>query len=667
MKKRLHLLFSFFLLCMGLIAQNVLAPGIQNKGERKSIRGKSSVISANTNSPKEDCAWNNLTRNLTDGYMPEKLLDSMVDIWKNIDTGERCYYKTSYERYTEDWGNYIRTVTINKLDNDLEETDQTFTLQLPHYTGDFKILTDFKSSYIMCWIHYFEGQVGPDYMKDEIWIVGHDGTIINKYDATSIGDIFEGKMIYFYTNKGTGKSEIKILNANTLTEEKSIELADIQYMFGLGELSASIRTIAGKSYIIVPHCSDIFYNQDEMTYNLSNNYLVLDFYDIETYTKKEIKLLLENFVSLDKLGPYQVGMITVEFDMFPHYEWGVSDKRFNDDDKIEFVIGVSYESFDSEVTNQKNYYVINEDGVILSSLERYLSISIDHVYVMNDIEGEDDLIVFGEYIDGGNMQLLVFNINTWSPVLEIPAVDNGLQFMAIVQRQKEDGKIYYMIPSGTITGDVSQPYGNIAKYASDNTLAKVIKLKLEENGNYFMPYLNDYIIKPGAIFNDTEIYYPYISRNTGEQGDIFLISRENTDPAFVWKSSDEFGQYVGEGPLMGLDMQEANWLFFMHQTGTYPEYQYNYAYFKLPMTAPIVSIDKNIADTNITIGYDKTSQTVNITDDTIKNVTIYSANGIAIYSGNSQNVSTSGWNRGLYIVKVITDNGSNSYEKLLIY
>lgn len=600
--KKVLILFTLSLMSFSaLIAQNTL---IRSYNNRMNVVNK---FLDHSDVNKEKYSFKN-TSEISE-VEPYKVLDGTLDVCENVETGEFAYFIEKRQNSGYD----ITSITISFLDKDLNE-DFNFSIQAPELCNSAVFSRQCNSTYYMIFFNYFEGSVSPENRKSEVWLVDRSGTVLRKIESNSVGILFEDKLAVFPLSEvGEGLDDVRILNAETFDEEKVFESLPLDNLMMLNAYTDFVN-VDGQSYVIVPQFESMFFDQNNYEYFAENNHLILTFYSLEDYSKaKEVKVALEDIVDVD-FGEDDFGMVVVEFGLFPNYKWDITTDKFNSDDKMEFIVGTSYEMFGSGA-QYINYYVVNEDGDILKRLEENLSSNfIDHVNVLNDLEGYDDQIVFGQNTDDG-MNLFIFNINSWTTQAVIPAVGNDeLQLSVNSYRQPIDNGYKYLIASGTPTVENEDTenekwYGHIKEFNSGGIEIKTINLNIEKRPFRYSPILTASImLDPRLINEDEEVDYPYYVSYTGEPS-CFYVAKDSEDPFFKWTDSEEYGTLGNPGSILDLETDISRWLQFQHTK----DGATNLVTFELPLVKMPRSIETYIPAENASNVY--LDQEVSVTFD----------------------------------------------------
>jgi len=675
--KKFTLFISFTVLCFGLIAQNV-----QYKNKTRAPKNHEiSDLEKNNGLTKFVSEGEALqTRSSAEEVTPYKVFDNeSVIVAKNVDNNISSFYSIKYDTYKNaSNSSIINSVTINFLDDELNKVGEPKVITMPDDTRNFILSPSHNSSYYIAYVYYF---VGSDRIE-EGWLIDPDGSVIKKFDSVYMPDLFDGKL-FTYTRRYEDEMEVNdliVYNAVSFEKEFTLALPKPKANQGLESPLVSLKTINGKSHFIVSHFESIFYDDYEMMFLPENNYVVLDLYDVDTYSKKEIKFSLEQIIDISKLGPIPFGEIYVGIDNFLIDKWNISTNLYNDDELIEFVVSVSYKSLQPEVHPTIYYYVFNENGEIIKRFEKenLLTRSDDgDVFISsNSVEGFNDEFALAEsyyvpaptvenpYNEEHMMNLKIIDILTWEIKASIPANIDGMQLFSFLYRQKVGDALNYLIPSVTITeGDGGQREGNVLKFAQDGTQIGTMKFKLLENANFFMPNISDYTMKPGVFDDSDDISIPY-SMSLENLTTGFAIAKENQDPYFTWKNSDTYGSLVGGGLMINPNTNEVKYLQFAHSSTAEGS---KLVLIDLPLNTEGNSIENPSSEETLNVYFDAVSKTIKANNDNVKELVVYSINGSFVSAVNESSVSTSNWMTGLYIVKTTDMQGSVSFQKIFVY
>lgn len=190
------------------------------------------------------------------------------------------------------------------------------------------------------------------------------------------------------------------------------------------------------------------------------------------------------------------------------------------------------------------------------------------------------------------------------------------------------------IPVMQIHG-TNDPTVNYNGNASTEAIEKVVGFWVNHN-NCDSTYMETPVINTNTADNSTAIRYDFNS-TCDENAHVVFMKIENG--GHTWPGSE----YLISGDVTNLDFNASEyiWKFFC------PESEY-------------VSINAIIANTDIKIFPNPTNSLINIVlaeNNTLIKVAIYDIKGKLVFQGNEKKMNISNLNKGIYFVRVFTNNG----------
>lgn len=126
------------------------------------------------------------TRNASaDVIQPVELLSGAWSTWENFDTKEVIPYYFEETTVSDPYMLFFTSLTISEMGTDFSK-GKSVSVAFPGNANRYDV-QDRNSTSFVVFVHYFEGQVGPDYQRNEIWIVSlEDGTILKKFTDSTV-------------------------------------------------------------------------------------------------------------------------------------------------------------------------------------------------------------------------------------------------------------------------------------------------------------------------------------------------------------------------------------------------------------------------------------------------------------------------------------------------
>lgn len=407
---------------------------------------------------------------------------------------------------------------------------------MPEFTNMFRVEYECSNDYFIMYIHYFEGQVGPDYQVNEMWLVDYSGEIVKKY-KDRVGVIFiEDKLLVLDFDDYKPDYVAYFVDPATYEEEFSITINQ-SLTSGLGGAVLNITEFEGKTYVIMAYYEKVF--MDNYTYELTpDNKLCLDMYNMDYELEKEIRLPLIA-PGEDEFGVYPAPAFGT---FVPQLE--ITRNLFDEDDKLEFI--VPYYTITFVQGEWFSFYIYNEDGEIVKSHDE--NKVIDYFY-RADIEGFDTMVSFITADDEGNQSLEYFNVESWKTDLVLPAMYNDDLLSAYTERIKVGDDFEYLIGLGNLEEEAGNIYyGIIKQYDREGNETKKIRLPLGERINQeglgFQPGLSDITLNPHVFDPDDRMEFIY-ARYSSEFGLSVYFAKENTEEPFFAIHPDDEGRAPG--------------------------------------------------------------------------------------------------------------------------
>ncbi len=665
MKKNL-LLFIALAASFGMMAQNVLHKTDRSFAAEKFSKNYSSTNLANpvSSGSSSSAKIKSIKENTID---PDFIKDKAISALWNTEEERLLYFNAEFDIKTiNSYTNEAISLTVNYLDDNFESTGETAFISFPEHTKYATLVGECSSDHILIFLQYFPNDGGPEDRHPELWIAKRDGTVVKKVTYPEMYTFYAGKLLVIRTESvDAPEATLHIMNGKTFQDENTIEVPDFSLQGGMAAGSFMlIEEVDGKDCVIFNYFKIPFYDNSTWAYTTEGNSLIMDFYDIETGGKvKQIESPLSNFVDLFNLGEIEgepgFGVIEVEVAMFPHDKWSFSKNLFNDDDKLEITLGVNYERFLSPSGKFIYYYVINEDGDVLKKLERNFMPGEDYIIPLNDLEGENDLVVFVESDEERNQSLVVFDVNNWADAAKIPAMLNDYQLSLNICRIATADSYEYLIQTGNMTADeLDRRTGYIAKVNKSGELIEALSLQLGEKAYRFSPYFSSNYLGTKIFNDDDDLEFYYQVTISGSTSPAFYISKANESPIYSFASNDTYGALVSAGGLYSPDGKTMTHLSYGYENG-------NIYYYALPFKSN-TSVKNEKMEERV-IYYDDASKTINVDIEDIVSIEVYSISGAKVLNASSSVVSAANLSKGVYIVKAISASEGSKTQKILIH
>ncbi|KEY19306.1 T9SS type A sorting domain-containing protein [Kaistella antarctica] len=546
--------------------------------------------------------------------------------------------------------------TVKLLDAEINVL-KTFTIALPESTNNFSLLKDYfydaegKRNFFI-YVHHFENNGGPESQLDEIFVVTEDGVkraTLDGYGAKVVSAASGVKIMTFHD----AEEEMLVTNYNlddfTLDKSMGISFDLLNFMSGS---PVNFMDVKGVPSLVLAHYEKLFIDNDTFEV-FPDNHLIVGIYDFDLNLKKNISLDIRTSYPDE---PYTIP--AAQFGMFYGYgKYDITDHTFNDDDEIEVLYSISY--FDLLGDSEWNHYFVgNESGARIRSLE-------DNVIGRTELQplpGHDDQI--GLYIGADEQvgSIKMFDVKNWASVYEFPAFYNeellSLNFNRIPAGDSYD--YLFGMPELEVVNDLS--YGKINHYDKLGQFKKATKLSLGENVVNFTPLLYGEALTPNLYLNDGQPTYTYVSKHlvSGKGYNILRVAKSETDIIFEVQGDAAKGDLVGSRYMTNINDEIKN-LALLYTTG---DYNLTIDFYDLPFS--ILSTQSTTIKNSLMVYVDNANQAVRW-NETSNSFAVYSMTGSLVrQGGKSDQVSTVGLPKGVYILMITTPKGEKLTKRFIL-
>ena len=546
---------------------------------------------------------------------------------------------------------------VVKLLDDQINVVKSFTVPLPESTNNFGILNDYyydaegKRNF-MIYVHYFEGNGGPESQRDQIFVVSENGDLRATLDGYSakVVDAADGKkMMTFHDTED--EMLVRTYDLADFTSEKSMSVSFDLLNFMSGS-PVNFMDVKGEPSLVLAHYKKLFIDNDTFEVFPDNN-LMVNIYDFDLNLKKSIAL---DITTAYPEEPYTIPM--AEFGMFYGYgKYDITDHTFNDDEGIEVLYGISY--FDLMGDKEwNNYYVGNESGSRIKSLEKDIIGRVE----LQELEGKEDQIglFIGDDEQVGSLDM--FNLKSWTSAYEFPAYHNG-ELLSLNFNRIPAGESYdylFGMPELEVAGDIS--YGKINHYDAQGQFKKVTRLSLGEHAMNFTPLLYSQALTPNLYLNDGQPTYTYASKHllNGKGYNIFRIAKNETDILFETEGDTAKGNVVGSQYILDAG-ENIKKLALLYSTG---DDYLTIDFYNLPFS--VLKTQESDLKNNLLIYVDKNLNTVRW-NQTSSSFAVYSMTGSLVRQGGKGDIlSSTGLPKGVYVLVVTTPKGEKLTKRFIL-
>ncbi len=582
-----------------------------------------------------------------DEIKPSNTIFGNWGVYYNVETEKESFFLFESEVYNM---TYHSNLEISPLDDNMEKIT-TFKFDLPTYTNGYRIEYDMKSSYFALYTHSFEGFVNPDNQRDSVWFITHTGEIVEKFRGTGAAILKNGNILLM--QQGQQNANYKILDGNTFEEKKNISL-DISLITMMPSVPLSIQEFNGKEYIVISHYEKILVNNSTMEPTPDNSF-ILKLYDTETTELiNEIKYplpMVDQFLLIPMAG----------FGLFD-YEYDMTQRVFNEDDKYEFIIGIVYYNIPND-RQWINYVVLDESGNVVKSYDK----DVYDSKFLSSIEGHADQMAFLLYDESDKPTMQIFNIKDWTEDTAIDLIREGVTLAAessfYDRIEKGDNYEYMFAATQTSAFKDENGYWNciVKSFNKDGEESNTYNLQVS-NGNfaYYSILIDNSLLNPHLFNTDDEHEFFFSYQGLTPEGKFdkvhYKIAASDKPAMLDFTYTEEYGD-----PFSGSFIYDPHTLlpiklYIKYRNGTTEFYD-------LPLRSGTDNItsEKEIKQS---VYYNNVLKEISLDMD-IKQAEIYNANGNLIYKGNAKKISTMGFAKGLYIIKTVAANGEVTYNKLL--
>lgn len=547
-------------------------------------------------------------------------------------------------------------VVVKLLDDQINIV-KSFTVALPESTNNFSILNDYfydanGDRNFMVYVHYFEGNGGPESQRDAILVVSETGELratLEGYSANAILSEAGSKIITFHDT-----DEDMIITSHNLADfapvkNMAVSLDLINFMSGS---PVNFMEVKGVPSLVLAHYEKLFIDNDTFEV-FPDNHLIVGIYDFDLNLKKSISLDISSAYPEE---PYTIPM--AEFGMFYGYgKYDITDHTFNNDDAIEVLYGISY--FDLLGDKEWNhYYVGNESGARIKSLEKDIIGRVE----LQELAGHDDQIGLfigdDEQVGGLNM----FNMKSWTTAFEFPAYYNGELLSLNFNRIPAGDSYDYLFGMPDMEVVEENSYGKINQYDAQGEFKKVTKLFLGENAMNFTPQLYSQALTPNLYLNNGQPTYSYASKHllNGKGYNMFRVATNGTEVIFETEGDTTKGNVVGSSFITDMN-DKITKLALLYTTG---DYNMTIDFYNLPFT--MLSTNNNSLKNNLLVYVDNALQNVRW-NQPANSYAVYSMTGSLIrQGGKAESFSAAGLPKGVYLITITTPKGEKLTKRFIL-
>lgn len=540
--------------------------------------------------------------------------------------------------------------------------NKELTLALPSTANFYSILSETsnfnfngntKMKFLM-FAHYFEGGMGPEYQKTAVWMYDEDGTVLKKFENTSdvkfVKNTDDTTSIYTYNDDET-TVDIAVYDQN-LESISSKTYGSELFLFFSGSPISFIK-INGQEKMVVARYEKLF--MDNATLEVTpDNHLVIEIYDQNLNLEKQTNIALPAY----EQDSYIFGL--AEFAVFyGDNKYEITQNVFNSDSNLEFLYGIAYQDLMQD-NSWTNYFVADEQGNTLKSLEDRVVTFIP----MKEIAGQDDQMSFITTDEEGNQAIKMFDIASWQTATDFTAEYNGELLSSNYNRIPFEDSYQYLIGLGEPLLQGDNYYGVINKYSPTGEFSGKVKLNIGTDPLGFTPLLYDDILESKVFDNDNELEYNYVYRfqYPGDQNvyNSFNVADETGGLIFTVNGNQSNGNVTGSGFLVDTNDKP-------YKLGViYGESSQSIKtteFFDIPF---LLLSTSNAYKSTIKSYTDKSRQIIGFSEK-LASYKVYNMLGMSISSGKSTNeISTSGWANGIYLVQYITHDNKIEVVKILV-
>ena len=580
----------------------------------------------------------------------------------NVDNGETLFFGAEYKFKA---GAYF---TFTLYTDDLK-IDKQFKIDIPETANRVQVVSNFSSKVldnnnkliIPIYVHYFEGGQGPDFQKDAIWFVSETGEIISKVESAGAEIIVDSKgktNIFTYGDTNTEYYLNKIdLNNSANNKQVTINADLVNYFAGIPIVHKNLN---GKDYIVFNHYTERLVDNNTMEFNKNAKY-VMDFINYDTFTiEKTYKLPVIGF---DQENPYTIPMVT--YGMFYNDDkYDITQTTFNTDSKIEFLYGTYFYNMilDSE---WYNYYVVNEDGVIIKKLEEEIVNAGAEIGVtLQELPNQKDQVAMLVGGKEGISNIKIYNLPEFELASEFSALHNEDLLSLNFNRITNENSYNYLfgLNFGELEGE--NAYGIVKYYDPKGKEVKKVRLPISNKTEKFSPFLTSATLNPYIINSDDKIEYIYAYQDkiNNKAANTYAIAQDENNLVALFGGRTEKGNVTGAGYLSNRKGKIDR--IYTYYGSDYSATSYLTEFYKLPLENLAVN---DVTKNNQSIKYLNNIKEIRIDYD-YQTYQVYSIDGKLISNGNTvKTIFTNGWNKGIYIIKTIDKLGKTNTAKIVIF
>lgn len=607
------------------------------------------------------------TSNKEDGHTtPEpfaKIKSLEWNVGDNVGTLEKLFFSTKYT-----YGNNA-SLTVSIYTDDVK-VDKEFTIDLPTSANNNGVINDFSSKLIdgknellvPIYVHFFEGGSGPEFQKNQIWLVSEKGEIIHKADAVSafIKVDATGKHRYFVVNsEDDSQTTLTLVDLENEANNKSYAMpTNLIYNFEGSPID--FKNIDGKETIGVIHYDKIFMNNNTLEYTRDNT-LVFNYFDYEMNLVKRMNI---PNIGFDEENPYVFPLAT--YGMFYQSDkYDLTKDVFNSDDKYEVIFGSYFYDMMAD-RSWYNYYLVNEDGKVLKTIQDDIS-SPGYLagIEMSELPNQSDQVMMligeGDAVSG----LKVFDLPSFNVAHSFDAYYNEELLSLSFNRLAVGNSFNYVVGLSYMEEEGRKSFGVLNYYDAKGDFQKKQRLTLTDRSQRFVPYLTQATLDPKVIDEDDALEFIYLDMHadpvSGKNVNKYWIAKSENDVLATFVGDNENGNISSIGYMTNrAGKYDRLYTFYGSQ---YSSTGFLTSFYQLPMKTLEV---KEQVKTKQSIVYLSNRNEI-VFQYNFNNYRVYSIDGRLITHGTSvKTLSTLGWSKGVYVVKTMDAVKGSNNAKIIV-
>lgn len=465
--------------------------------------------------------------------------------------------------------------SMNRLaEIELEVPNTTNSIQVFGQVSRHFFNADDKLEFLI-YVHY--GQ--DEKMKHEIYVVNEESRILQVFADAQSAEIYQvvsgydryAKFIIYSTSDDNSLLTVQLFRLPASGEAGLQPEHTFTVDFELAQYLASpifdYYQIGEETYYVVSHYKYPFIEDPDTMTPTPDNKFIIEIYD-QHYLPVRV-------AELDIIEPEKELLNMISFGMFSSED--VSRHYFNEDDKFEFIVGVSryYISTDSELVD---YYLMNEDNEVLKAIGEKVSYTMP----LSPVPGCEKQVALLQA--GETERMTMIDLPSLNEVVSFEARHQGNLLSTNFDRFPVDGTYQYVFGLGEgISDDQGNVLGRIGWYDTSGNEKKMVTFNLGPDAQLFTPYITAYTLNPYLFNTDADFEYIFLTKDS-QPGTSSLLTtlhvvKEDGTELIGTSADAEMGSYFTGG--VSDNGENPPFLYISYRND---EDKYGIRFYSLPLT-----------------------------------------------------------------------------------